>query len=172
MMKNTITENFVKQTEQLYKLGIKLNPNDEIAEEVLKEVLIIKPKELEYSYNENPILDLIKNYHIKTFDIGMIHFYDDEEIELNEDYIIIGSDSAGENISIHKESGHIYLLDGYFEEILFCCESSEVFLDNLIKIGEANINKFSADEKYKLAKSMSSNQENLGFYLDSLGAIE
>lgn len=172
MMKNTITDNFVKQTEQLYKLGIELNPNDEIAEEVLKEALIIKPKESEYLYNENPILDLIKNYHIGTFDIGMIHFYEDKELRSNEKYIIIGSNNAGEYISIHKESGQIYLIDGYFEEILFCCESSTVFLNNIIKIGEANINKFSTNEKYKLAKSMSRNDENLGFYLDSLGAVE
>ncbi|UFH30641.1 hypothetical protein LNP04_11710 [Chryseobacterium sp. C-71] len=171
-MKNSIAENFVMQTKQLYNLGIELNPNDEIAEEVLKEALIIKPKESEYLYNENPILDLIKNYHTETFDIGMIHFYDDKKLQSYEDYIIVGSDGAGEFISIQKSTDKIYLLDGYFEQILFCCESAEIFLNNLIKIGEANIIKLSTDEKYRLAKSMSSNDENLGFYLDSLGATQ
>jgi len=62
-----------------------------MAEEVLRMSLLINRQNKEYIFFENPILDLIKNYIIDTFDIGMIHFYSDEDLDSNDKYIIIGS---------------------------------------------------------------------------------
>lgn len=166
--KNLITENFVEETSKLYQEGIVQNPNDEIAEEVLGESLIIKRNDYEYVFFEDPILDLIKNYILETFDIGMINFYSYEDLQSDETFTIVGSNGAGEFIAISKKTNKIYCIDGYFDVISFCSNSSEEFLNNLIRIGEANIKRFSSENKFNLAKSMG-DDTSLGFYLNALG---
>jgi hypothetical protein len=169
MKNNIISENFVVETRKLFQAGLIRNPNDEIAEEVLRETLMIERNSSEYVFYEDPVLDLIKNYNLETFDIGRIHFYSDEELESNENFIIVGFDGAGEFIAIDKHSKKIYSIDGYFEVISFCSNSSEEFLNNLIKIGEAYIKRWTQEERLKLAKSMGDNT-SLGFYADALDA--
>lgn len=169
--KNVITEDFVKGAAELYHEGINQNPDNEVAEEVLRMSLIIERNSNDYVFFEDPILDLIKNYTVDTFDIGMIGFYNYDDLESNENFIIVGSNGAGELIAIHKNTNKVYCVDGYFEIISLCSDSSEEFLKNLLKIGKANINRISIKEKHTLAKSMG-DETSLGFYLEALGAIE
>lgn len=166
---NIITENFVEATKNLYEEGVRQNPDNVVAEEVLRMSLILERKDSVYVFVEDPIIDLVKNYIVDTFDMGMIHFYDYDDLPSDENFIMVGSDGAGEFISIHKESNKIYLIDGYYEIICLLSNSSEEFLHNLLKIGNANIKRISNDEKHRLAEEISIDETSLWFYLNTLG---
>jgi len=168
-MENIITKNFVEAAENHYKEGIQQEPDNEVAEECLRMCLILERKDAPYVFFEDSIIDLVKNYIVDTFDIGMVHFYDYDDLSSDENFIMVGSDGAGEFISIHKESNKIYLIDGYYEIICLLSNSSEEFLNNLLKINDANIKKVSDDEKNLLAKEMAIDKTSLGFYLNTLG---
>lgn len=132
--------------------------------------LILERKDAPYTFFEDPIIDLVKNYVVDTFDMGMIHFYDYDDLSSDENFIVFGSDGSGELIAIHKKSNKIYMIDGYFEEICVLCNSSEDFLNNLLKIGNANIKKVSNEEKNRLGKEIAVNPTSLGYYLNALSA--
>lgn len=129
-MKNTVTENFIEEARKLYQQGVLLNPDNEVAEGVLKECLIIEKKDTEYVFLEDSILDLIRNYNIGTFNIGRIHFYSEEDLESTDEYVIVGFEGAGDLIAIDKASHKICCIDGYHDFIQSCSESSEEFLNN------------------------------------------
>lgn len=168
-MENIITKNFVEAAKNLYKEGIQQDPDDEVAEEVLRMSFVLERKDTPYTFFEDPILDLVKNYVVDTFDIGMIGFFNYDKLLSDENFIVFGTDGSGELIAIHRESNKIHMIDGYFEEICVLCNSSEDFLNNLIKIGHANIKEVSDDERYRLAKEIAVNQTSLGYYLNALG---
>ncbi|WP_294296115.1 hypothetical protein [uncultured Chryseobacterium sp.] len=167
-MENSITKNFVEAAENHYKEGVQQEPDNEVAEECLRMCLVLERKDAPYVFFEDPIIDLVKNYIVDTFDMGMVHFYDYDDLSSDENFIMVGSDGAGEFISIHKESNKIYLIDGYYEIICLLSNSSEEFLNNLLKIDDANIKKVSDDEKKRLAKEMAIDKTSLGFYLNTL----
>ncbi|MCF2220681.1 SMI1/KNR4 family protein [Chryseobacterium sp. PS-8] len=169
-MENIITKNFVEAAENHYKEGVQQEPDNEVAEECLRMCLILEKKDAPYTFFEDPIIDLVKNYVVDTFDMGMIHFYDYDDLSSDENFIVFGSDGSGELIAIHKKSNKIYMIDGYFEEICVLCNSSEDFLNNLLKIGNANIKKVSNEEKNCLGKEIAVNPTSLGYYLNALSA--
>jgi hypothetical protein len=169
-MENIITKNFVETAENHYKEGVQQEPDNEVAEECLRMCLILERKDAPYTFFEDPIIDLVKNYVVDTFDMGMIHFYDYDDLSSDENFIVFGSDGSGELIAIHKKSNKIYMIDGYFEEICVLCNSSEDFLNNLLKIGNANIKKVSNEEKNRLGKEIAVNPTSLGYYLNALSA--
>ncbi|WP_128331609.1 hypothetical protein [Apibacter sp. HY039] len=174
MIKNIITNGFIQQLQELYKLGVDLNAKEPIAKEVLRETLIIEPKkDVPYLYEDDPILDLIKNYRVESFDIGRISFYTEDDLIEEEDYIVVGSEGAGDLIAIKKKTKQIVTLDGYFEQLLVCSETSEQFLNNLIEIGKSNLRHYPYKDKYELAKKLSSESKgDLSFYREALGAFE
>lgn len=152
-MRNLVTESFVEECKRLYELEVSLHPNDTIVETNARETLIILLKS-DYKYASNPIIDLIMNYEIKSFDIGYIHFYPwDERVEY-EDYLVIGSDGAGEFIAIDRNTDKIVMIDGYGDYETTWCNSAEGFLNNLIKVGRANILDLSKEEKIKIVKEI------------------
>lgn len=169
-MENIITKNFVEAAENHYKEGVQQEPDNEVAEECLRMCLILERKDAPYTFFEDPIIDLVKNYVVDTFDMGMIHFYDYDDLSSDENFIVFGSDGSGELIAIHKKSNKIYMIDCYFEEICVLCNSSEDFLNNLLKIGNANIKKVSNEEKNRLGKEIAVNPTSLGYYLNALSA--
>lgn len=168
-MENSITKNFVEAAKNLYKEGVELDPDNEVAEEVLRMSFFLERKDTPYTFFEDPILDLVKNYVVDTFDIGIIGFFNYDKLLSDENFIVFGSDGSGELIAIHRESNKIHMIDGYFEEICVLCNSSEDFLNNLIKIGHANIKKLSNEERNRLGKEIAVNPTSLGYYLNALG---
>jgi hypothetical protein len=171
-MRNNITDKFVQDLRDLYENEIKFS-NDLVSIEVAERVILINRKKDYYVYLEDPILDLIQNYNIENFQVAGISFYTVDDMIEDDNYIGVGSEGAGDIIAIKKSTKQIVTIDGYFDELLVCSETSEQFLNNLVKISRANLMEYSFKNKYELAKKLSSESKgDLSFYREALGAFE
>ncbi|MBD8082550.1 hypothetical protein [Chryseobacterium caseinilyticum] len=168
---NIVTINFIKESENLFHEWLLRNPDQEkIVEEAIRKSCFIKRNNSNYIFYEDPILDLIKNYNVNFFDIGMINFYSEDRIESSGNFTIVGHDGAGDPIAIDRKSNKIFSLDGDYNVVAFCSNSSEEFLQNLIKIGKANTEDWSEEDRINLAESMG-DKSSEGFYLEALGVF-
>ena len=80
--------------------------------------------------NENPLIDLVKNYEVRNLEIGLICF--DEEPELINNYLFFGKLEI-DDLAIDINSGKIVLIENGSNNVIYhCAENGDKFLDALI----------------------------------------
>jgi|GEM_PF-3531527 len=162
-MEERITE-ILKMLEELYNFGVKMNADDLEVEEMLAEMYLPKRKSNTYVPNKNVLIELIENYDMTQFNVGGVSFYDSDSFVDSDEFVVIGTDGAGDYIAEDKLKGNVYnAIDGFLK--VKVANSSEQFLKNLIEIGKFNLsNEINTDEYHNLLNTVSFDKESREFY--------
>ncbi len=154
----------------------------ELDEEFLDEYLdsyTLEKKEVS-DFHPDPILNLILNYDVSNFDVGLIRLNSAGEVQETDRYIIFGNLDA-DLLGIDKVNENIVMLDWESPEFVMdiCAKNSGSFLEAILEVASFNHDMFTNDElgnnqlaifnKSKEVSLIAGSEEYLSFYLNTFG---